>query len=318
MVERHYPFKSIRDWYNRQEAKIPKLDAQWKAQGLSAKERAQRAFQIRCNARRQARSMMRNSHEVRKLQARDLVKYGRPDGPTFRQLVQERKKRGEKGDKIYENIIDSSQRTDKNRSPGFSSKKDSFKNFQDRARLRMYNRALLPKNLNLKSNAEVEDFLKNRQLKSRYGKPTEGQRGNIKPLKDRAKISSNQSDRASAKNKPSNPSAESRPSKKQGTGEKMSVKRSQSRAKYQERNQSLKKSRDQKAKPPTATRDNTKARYGKSSEANRTKELSASNRELKKSGNSIKSQQDSKSKPRGDSKPNRGGGGSRGKESRRR
>ncbi|MFM6051839.1 MAG: hypothetical protein ACKPA7_09400, partial [Sphaerospermopsis kisseleviana] len=31
-------------------------------------------------------------------------------------------------------------------------------------------------------------------LKSRYGKPTEGQRGNIKPLKDRAKISSTQSD----------------------------------------------------------------------------------------------------------------------------
>ncbi|GCL40030.1 hypothetical protein SR1949_51640 [Sphaerospermopsis reniformis] len=65
-------------------------------------------------------------------------------------------------------------------------------------------------------------------------------------------------------------------------------------------------------------RDNFKSRYGKSSEANRTKELSASNRELKKSGNSMTSRQDSKSKSRGDSKPNGGGGGSRGKESRRR
>ena len=154
-----YPqFKSVRDWYNRQVQEISRLDQAWKKAGLSAKERACRANHIRHQTRIRARSMMRNAHEVQKLRERDLRKYGNPNGPTFRQLVNQQVKRGVKSNQVYENIVKSSQRTDKNRSSVGSLKE----NIRDRVKARMYNRALYPKNMNWRNSSEVKDFLKER------------------------------------------------------------------------------------------------------------------------------------------------------------
>jgi hypothetical protein len=101
----------IRAWYNQQVSAIPELDAQWKAQGVSAQDRAKAATEIRHNARIQARDMMRNPAEVEMLRQRDMQVYGNPDGPTFDQLVQKAMGKGHTGDAVYEYIIGSSNRT---------------------------------------------------------------------------------------------------------------------------------------------------------------------------------------------------------------
>ena len=64
-------------------------------------------------ARITARAMMSDPAEVKGLQARDLAKYGNPDGPTFEQLLEKNRKKGATGDDVYLGIIDSSQRTNK-------------------------------------------------------------------------------------------------------------------------------------------------------------------------------------------------------------
>lgn len=101
----------IRQWYNDQVAVIPALNEQWVNEGLSAEERARRAHEIRHNARLQAREFMPDKQEVADLQARDLQKYGNPDGPTFDQLVEANRAKGMTGDAVYEAIINSSNRT---------------------------------------------------------------------------------------------------------------------------------------------------------------------------------------------------------------
>ncbi|HLL73324.1 MAG TPA: hypothetical protein VK363_17935 [Pyrinomonadaceae bacterium] len=56
--------------------------------------------------------MMLNPAEVEALRARDLKKYGNPDGPTFEFLVEKLKSSGFKGDALYETIIEISCRAD--------------------------------------------------------------------------------------------------------------------------------------------------------------------------------------------------------------
>jgi hypothetical protein len=70
-------------------AEISKLNLEWVAQGRSLEERARHAWQIRHEARTEARSMMESAVEIEDLRARDLRLYGNPDGPTFEQLVQD-------------------------------------------------------------------------------------------------------------------------------------------------------------------------------------------------------------------------------------
>jgi hypothetical protein len=101
----------IRKWYKAQLATIPEQNEQWIAEGLSAEERARRAYAIRHEARIEARERMPNKMDVAELRARDRAKYGNPDGPTFEYLVERNRKKGLEGDAIYEAIIESSARS---------------------------------------------------------------------------------------------------------------------------------------------------------------------------------------------------------------
>lgn len=102
----------IRQWYNDQVARIPELDAHWRAEGLSTEERARRAYDVRHEARVGAREMMPDRSQVAALRQRDTQKYGNPDGPTFDQLVETNVERGMTHDEANESIIGSSTRTD--------------------------------------------------------------------------------------------------------------------------------------------------------------------------------------------------------------
>ncbi len=100
----------IRLWYNYQVVAIPKINQRWKEKGMSLAERAKAAFSLRHQARINARYMM--ADDVETLQARDLQKYGNPDGPTFSYLVDKGHTKGQPDEAIYKNIITSSSRTD--------------------------------------------------------------------------------------------------------------------------------------------------------------------------------------------------------------
>ena len=100
----------IRLWYNYQVVAIPVINKRWQESGMTLVERAKAAFNLRHQARINARYMMASGAE--ELRARDQQKYGNPDGPTFAYLVNKAKGRGDSEDKIYTNIIDSSSRTD--------------------------------------------------------------------------------------------------------------------------------------------------------------------------------------------------------------
>lgn len=101
----------IRQWYNDQVAVISSLNEQWAKEGISLKERAHRAYEIRHKARIGARAMMKDKAEVTMLEKRDMKKYGNPDGPTFKYLVEKNRKKGMSQDESYEAIIGSSERT---------------------------------------------------------------------------------------------------------------------------------------------------------------------------------------------------------------
>ena len=103
----------IRAWYLERVAEIPKLDEGWVHQGLSIEQRAFLAWQIRHEARIASRLMMEKPHEVEDLRERDRRFYGRPDGPTFDQLVEKNIHRGLTGDEVYEQIITDSQTTNR-------------------------------------------------------------------------------------------------------------------------------------------------------------------------------------------------------------
>lgn len=117
--------EEIRQWYNDTVDKIPALNEQWKKEGLSAEERAKKAQEIRHHARIEARSMMQNKQEVAELQARDKEKYGNPDGPTFEYLVEKNRLKGLQGDAVYEDIIGSSNRTNKEYNEKYGVKKEA-------------------------------------------------------------------------------------------------------------------------------------------------------------------------------------------------
>ena len=114
----------IRQWYNDEVSKIPALNEQWLAEGIGAEERAKRAHEIRHHARVAARAMMQNKQEVADLQARDQEKYGNPDGPTFQYLVEKNRSKGLQGDAVYEDIIGSSNRTNREYNEKFGVKKE--------------------------------------------------------------------------------------------------------------------------------------------------------------------------------------------------
>ena len=102
----------IRQWYIQRVLAIPQLNKDWIKQGLPLQARAEAAWRIRHKARIEARSMMTDPAEIELLRARDVAKYGSPDGPTFEFLVERLKDAGLEEDKIYETIIDNSYRTD--------------------------------------------------------------------------------------------------------------------------------------------------------------------------------------------------------------
>jgi len=56
--------------------------------------------------------MMADKREREQLRARDLKKFGSPDGPSFEFLIARLKHAGLEGDAAYEAIIDGSYRTD--------------------------------------------------------------------------------------------------------------------------------------------------------------------------------------------------------------
>jgi hypothetical protein len=110
--DRYRTNAEIRRWYLELIGAIPEQNNEWIKQGLSAQGRAEAAWNIRHEARLEARSLMADPEEAELLRERDRVKYGNPNGPTFEFLVQRLEKAGLEGDAIYEAIIDNSYRTD--------------------------------------------------------------------------------------------------------------------------------------------------------------------------------------------------------------
>lgn len=109
----------IRAYYLRAIAAIAPANERWKAEGVAAEERARRAFATRHDARVTARAMMKDPAEVRDLERRDQEKYGHPDGPTFDDLVAHQRKKGLVGDAVFEAIVASAQRTDRDVNEAF-------------------------------------------------------------------------------------------------------------------------------------------------------------------------------------------------------
>ena len=102
----------IRDWYLEQISQINALNEQMIKENVSLHERAYRLWEFRHNLRLEARKKMRDEDEVDLLRARDMRKYGNPDGPSFEFLFQTAQNEGLTGNAIYEEIILTSARTD--------------------------------------------------------------------------------------------------------------------------------------------------------------------------------------------------------------
>jgi hypothetical protein len=111
MVDRKRTNAEIRQWYLEQVSPIPDFNQQWLATGLSARERAEKAWSIRHTARLEARAMMSDPTEVELLRARDMAIYGNPDGPTFEFLVEQGRRAGLEEQAMYEAIIEGAYRT---------------------------------------------------------------------------------------------------------------------------------------------------------------------------------------------------------------
>ncbi len=102
----------IRLWYNYQVVAIGAINQRWINDGLDLETRARQAYKLRHDARVNARFMMQDQTAVKGLQARDMAKYGNPDGPTFEYLIQKNTDQGLSMEEAYQSIIDSSSRTD--------------------------------------------------------------------------------------------------------------------------------------------------------------------------------------------------------------
>ena len=103
----------IRLWYNFQVVAVGVINEKWKQDGIGLKTRAHKAYEMRHEARVNARFMMQDKDAVKALQARDTQKYGNPDGPTFEYLLKKNTDKGLTIEAAYQSIIDSSSRTDK-------------------------------------------------------------------------------------------------------------------------------------------------------------------------------------------------------------
>lgn len=101
----------VRNWYNESVAIIPKMNEQWIRHGVSLEDRALLAYNIRHDARLQARKLMSKPAEVEMLQARDLIKYKNPNGPSFEQLYKKYEAIGYRNEQIYQSIIDNAKVT---------------------------------------------------------------------------------------------------------------------------------------------------------------------------------------------------------------
>ena len=87
------------------------MNEQWMRHGISLENRAQLAYNIRHEARFQARGFMSNPSEVETLQTRDMLKYQNPNGPTFEYLYNSYNSMGYSKEKIYQSIIEHSKIT---------------------------------------------------------------------------------------------------------------------------------------------------------------------------------------------------------------
>src|SRR6266480_5737549 len=103
----------IRARYREEVSGIEALDNQWRGQGLTAEERARKAWSIRHEARIKARKDM-PWLEAELLRLRDLAVHRNKDGPTFERLVRKGIKSGLTKNQVYEKIIKSSSRTNSN------------------------------------------------------------------------------------------------------------------------------------------------------------------------------------------------------------
>jgi hypothetical protein len=103
----------IRLWYNFQIVAVGVINKKWEQDGITLERRAHMAYEMRHEARVNARFMMQNKKEVKVLQARDTKKYGNPHGPTFEYLLKKSTDTGLTLEAAYQSIIDSSSRTDK-------------------------------------------------------------------------------------------------------------------------------------------------------------------------------------------------------------
>ncbi len=104
-------YPDLRQGYLDELNDIGRKNQQWLREGRSPEWRAREAFRLRKDARLRAREGM-SPEDVRKLEARDVEKYGHPDGPTFEQVVERARSSGLRGDAAYEGVVESSQRSD--------------------------------------------------------------------------------------------------------------------------------------------------------------------------------------------------------------
>lgn len=77
----------VRLWYEQQLGVLPDLDDRLMARQTPVEARALCAYEVRRQARLQARMQMDSTLDVMRLRLRDLLKYGHPDGPGFDQLL---------------------------------------------------------------------------------------------------------------------------------------------------------------------------------------------------------------------------------------
>jgi hypothetical protein len=198
----------IRNWYkNRVSEGTAKLEADIKRENRTANmSDAKKAYDIRHQARIEARSMMKPSDAL-KLRARDMQKYGNPDGPSWKQTVEKYRYESRRKLSLAQSIIDSGKRTNKDwnknnrldraikekakltpkikepkvasspesrgvKKAGTTEKMASLRK-QGRDRAQKRERALKP----AKDRKATQPKPNRDSLKSRYGKPSDSNRG---------------------------------------------------------------------------------------------------------------------------------------------
>ena len=114
--------RAIRQGYNARARELKSETQAMRERGVPREDIARRTSDFRHNERMSAREQMRKNGDdflVKKLEQRDLKKYGNKDGPDFRQVQQKcqdelarKLGRAPTRDEVLEEIIESSTRTD--------------------------------------------------------------------------------------------------------------------------------------------------------------------------------------------------------------